>query len=124
MSVLLFKKTTVATDLSAVQIVFPDDLSMLAIILTAPPHCSQVSISIPKTHLSFCARVPPPCRQCLFSFISFCRRYYQAKPLFVLTPHGLVEQLSNEIAIIFGYRFSDFFSCIHCLASSTLYLYF
>jgi hypothetical protein len=27
----------------AVQIVFPADLSMLAITLTAPPHCSQVS---------------------------------------------------------------------------------
>jgi len=41
----------------AVQIGFPADLSMLAIILTAPPHCSQVSISIPKTRLSLCAQV-------------------------------------------------------------------
>jgi hypothetical protein len=41
----------------AVQIVFPEDLSMLAITLTAPPHCSQVSISIPKTRLSLCAQV-------------------------------------------------------------------
>jgi hypothetical protein len=41
----------------AVQIVFPDDLSILAITLTAPPHCSQVSISIPKTRLSLCAQV-------------------------------------------------------------------
>jgi len=39
----------------AVQIGFPADLSMLAITLTAPPHCSQVSI--PKTRLSLCAQV-------------------------------------------------------------------
>jgi hypothetical protein len=30
---------------------------MLAITLTAPPHCSQVSISSPKTRLSLCAQV-------------------------------------------------------------------
>ena len=45
----------------AVQIVFPDDLSMLAITLTAPPHCSQVSISIPKTRLSLRAQVIDRC---------------------------------------------------------------
>jgi hypothetical protein len=33
----------------AVQIVFPVDLSMLAITLTAPPHCSQVSMLMLKT---------------------------------------------------------------------------
>jgi hypothetical protein len=42
---------------AVVQIGFPADLSMLAITLTAPPHCSQVSISIPKTRLSLCAQV-------------------------------------------------------------------
>jgi hypothetical protein len=41
----------------AVQIGFPADLSMLVITLTAPPHCSHVSISIPKTRLSLCAQV-------------------------------------------------------------------
>jgi hypothetical protein len=41
----------------AVQIVFPDDLSMLAITLTAPPHCSHVSMSMLKTRLSLCAQV-------------------------------------------------------------------
>jgi hypothetical protein len=30
---------------------------MLAITLTAPPHCSHVSISIPKNRLSLCAQV-------------------------------------------------------------------
>ena len=45
----------------AVQIVSPDDLSILAITLTAPPHCSQVSISIPKTRLSLCAQVIDRC---------------------------------------------------------------
>jgi hypothetical protein len=39
----------------AVQIGFPADLSMLAITLTAPPHCSQVSMSMLKTRLSLCA---------------------------------------------------------------------
>ena len=34
---------------------------MLAITLTAPPHCSQVSISIPKTRLSLCAQVIDLC---------------------------------------------------------------
>jgi hypothetical protein len=51
----------------AVQIVFPDDLSMLAITLTAPLHCSQVSNSIPKTRLSFCAQVIDWC---------FCARIF------------------------------------------------
>jgi hypothetical protein len=37
------------------QVVFPDDLSMLAITLTAPPHCSPVSMSMLKTRLSLCA---------------------------------------------------------------------
>jgi hypothetical protein len=41
-----------------VQNVFPADLSMLAITLTAPPHCSHVSISIPKTRLSLCSYTP------------------------------------------------------------------
>jgi len=42
---------------AVVQISFPADLFMLAITLTAPPHCSQVSISITKTRLSLCAQV-------------------------------------------------------------------
>jgi hypothetical protein len=40
---------------------------MLAITLTAPPHCSQVSISIPKTRLSLCAQVIDWC---------FCARIF------------------------------------------------
>ena len=49
------------------QIVFPDDLSMLAITLTAPLHCSQVFISIPKTRLSLYAQVIDWC---------FCARFF------------------------------------------------
>ena len=51
----------------AVQIVFPDDFSMLAITLSAPPHCSQVSIFIPKNRLSLCAQVIDWC---------FCTRVF------------------------------------------------
>jgi hypothetical protein len=51
----------------AVKIVFPDDLSMLAITLTAPPHCSHVSISIPKNRLILCAQVIDWC---------FCARVF------------------------------------------------
>jgi hypothetical protein len=35
--------------------------SMLAMILTAPPHCSQRSISMPKTRLRRCAHVIAAC---------------------------------------------------------------
>ena len=42
---------------------------MLAITLTAPPLCSQVSISIPKTHLSLCAQV---INWCLCARVFFC----------------------------------------------------
>jgi hypothetical protein len=41
----------------AVQIIYPDDFLMLAMTLTAPPHCLQFSISIPKIRLSLCAQV-------------------------------------------------------------------
>ncbi len=51
----------------AVQIGFPADLSMLTITLTAPPHCSQVSMFIPKTRLSLCAHVIDWC---------FCARVF------------------------------------------------
>jgi hypothetical protein len=40
---------------------------MLAITLTAPPHCPQVSISMPKTRLSLCAQVIAWC---------FCARVF------------------------------------------------
>ena len=53
--------------LFAVQIGFPANLSMLAITLTAPPHCSQVSIFIPKTRLNLCAQVIDWC---------FCARVF------------------------------------------------
>ena len=43
------------------------DLSMLAITLTAPPHCSQVSMSMSKTRLSLCAQVIDWC---------FCARVF------------------------------------------------
>jgi len=55
----------------------------------APPHCSKVSISILKIHLSLCAQiinwclVPVffvPCRQRLFSITIFGRHYYHAVP--------------------------------------------
>jgi hypothetical protein len=52
-----------------VQIGFPADLSMLAITLTAPPHCSHVCISIPKNRLSLCAQVIDWC---------FCARVFPA----------------------------------------------
>ena len=51
----------------AVQIGFPADLSMFAISLTAPPHCSQVSMSMLKTRLSLCAQVIDWC---------FCARVF------------------------------------------------
>jgi hypothetical protein len=35
---------------------------MLAITLTLPPHCSQLSISIPNTRLSRCAQRMARCR--------------------------------------------------------------
>jgi hypothetical protein len=40
-----------------VQIIYPDDFLMLAMTLTAPPHCLQFSIFIPKIRLSLCAQV-------------------------------------------------------------------
>jgi hypothetical protein len=50
-----------------VQIGFPADLSMLAITLTAPPHCSHVSMLMLKTRLSLCAQVIDWC---------FCARVF------------------------------------------------
>jgi hypothetical protein len=51
----------------AVQFGFPADLPMLAITLTAPPHCSQVFISVPKNRLSLCTQVIDWC---------FCARVF------------------------------------------------
>ena len=50
-----------------VQIGFTADLSMLAITLTAPARCSQVSMSMLKTRLSLCAQVIDWC---------FCARVF------------------------------------------------
>ncbi|MFQ3194821.1 MAG: hypothetical protein ACI9N3_001650 [Colwellia sp.] len=51
----------------AVQFVFPDDLSMLAITLTTSTHCLQVSMSMLKTRLSLCAQIIDWC---------FCARVF------------------------------------------------
>jgi hypothetical protein len=64
-----------------VQIGFPADLSMLAITLTAPPHCSQVSISIPKTRLNLCTQVIDWC----FSYPDYRMLLSQLVKLTVLT---------------------------------------
>jgi hypothetical protein len=73
---------------------------MLAITLTAPTHCSEVSIYIPKTRLSLCAQVIDWC---------FCARVFPALAAMLFLPYfarlvlllrgaDLLEQTHHENA--------------------------